>query len=72
MRRSTPFGLVKVIDEEDDSLHKTRSGIGIGTPCYMAPEQALDAAHVDERADIFSVGAILTDQLARDAWYTTP
>ena len=53
------FGLVKVIDEEDDSLHKTRSGIGIGTPCYMAPEQALDAAHVDERADIFSLGAIL-------------
>jgi len=53
------FGLVKVIDEENDSLHKTRSGIGIGTPCYMAPEQALDAAHVDERADVFSLGAIL-------------
>ena len=53
------FGLVKLIGEGNDSLHKTRSGIGIGTPCYMAPEQALDAAHVDERADIFSLGAIL-------------
>ncbi len=52
------FGLVKVLGD-DDSLHKTRSGIGIGTPCYMAPEQALDAAHVDERADVFSLGAIL-------------
>ena len=27
------FGLVKVIDAENDSLHKTRTGIGIGTPC---------------------------------------
>ena len=52
------FGLVKVLGD-NDSLHKTRSGIGIGTPCYMAPEQALDAAHVDERADVFSLGAIL-------------
>lgn len=54
----TDFGLAKIV-EGPVGRHETRTGVGLGTPSYMAPEQIRDAAHVDQRADVFSLGAIL-------------
>jgi serine/threonine protein kinase len=51
------FGLAKAIDDEDNSL--TQSGTGLGTPYYMAPEQARNAKHVDGRCDIYALGVTL-------------
>ncbi|MEM8873879.1 MAG: serine/threonine-protein kinase [Planctomycetota bacterium] len=37
----------------------TQMSVAMGTPAYMAPEQALDAANVDQRADIYALGCSL-------------
>ena len=49
------FGLVK----DESELSSTRSGVAMGTPRYMAPEQIRDAKTADQRSDVFSLGALL-------------
>lgn len=53
----TDFGLAKLVDSHD-SL--TRTGATIGTPSYMAPEQAAGrTGQVNARSDVYSLGAVL-------------
>jgi serine/threonine-protein kinase len=53
----TDLGLARATDDSDTSL--TRTGTGVGTPLYTAPEQARDAKRVDARSDIYSLGCVL-------------
>jgi tetratricopeptide (TPR) repeat protein len=48
----------------------TRSGVVVGTPSYMAPEQVRGASRVDGRADVFSLGCVLFHCLAGQAPFT--
>ena len=57
------FGLVKVIGDSDGGSELTRSGIVMGSPRYMAPEQ-VESRAVDHRADIYAFGALLYHMLA--------
>jgi serine/threonine-protein kinase len=57
--RVTDFGLAKALDLQAGGPQRTQSGVALGTPAYMAPEQVRDAARVDHRADLFSLGALL-------------
>jgi formylglycine-generating enzyme required for sulfatase activity/serine/threonine protein kinase len=58
--RILDFGLAKVRRAQDGSAHDlTGSGQVLGTPEYMAPEQVLNAARADIRADIYSLGCAL-------------
>ena len=50
------FGLAKATDED---MSMTQSGTGLGTPYYMAPEQARNAKYVDGRTDIYALGITL-------------
>jgi serine/threonine protein kinase len=52
----TDLGLVK---ETLSDLNLTRTGRGLGTPHFMAPEQFKNAKNVDARCDIYSLGATL-------------
>ncbi len=56
----TDFGLAKQADR-GESL--TRTGVAVGTPSYMAPEQATGRKDVTPAADIYSLGAILYELL---------
>ncbi|HTU88796.1 MAG TPA: family 16 glycoside hydrolase, partial [Gemmataceae bacterium] len=53
------FGLAKVMREKSEDTGLTGEGKMLGTPDYIAPEQTLDAAKADIRADIYSLGCTL-------------
>jgi serine/threonine protein kinase len=53
------FGLAKATREKKDDTGLTGEGKMLGTPDYIAPEQTLDAAKADIRADIYSLGCTL-------------
>jgi hypothetical protein len=55
----TDFGLAKLLDAEQGL---SRTGIVMGTPCYMAPEQA-EGKKIGPLADVYALGAILYEML---------
>ena len=62
----TDFGIAKAIqasrvDAASDSL--TQLGTSVGTPAYMAPEQAAGDPNLDHRADIYAVGVLAYEML---------
>ncbi len=57
----TDFGLAKEVEVESELTH---SGQMLGTPAYMAPEQALgEHASVDRQSDVYALGAMLYEML---------
>ena len=55
------LGLAKIVGDASSGM--TGTGVGMGTPQYMSPEQFEDARSVDHRADIFSLGVTLYHML---------
>jgi len=51
------FGLAKLAESEDNRLQKTRTGVMMGTPEYVSPEQAR-GKNVDHRTDLYALGVI--------------
>ncbi|TMQ07800.1 MAG: serine/threonine protein kinase [Deltaproteobacteria bacterium] len=58
------FGIAKLGNGAPSASQNTQTGALIGTPLYMAPEQARAAGAIDHRADLYSLGCILYHMLA--------
>ena len=58
------FGISKWRAGETEIDELTQTGVVLGSPKYMAPEQLFGSADVDSRADVWSIGAILYEMLA--------
>ncbi|MEZ4222345.1 MAG: protein kinase [Polyangiaceae bacterium] len=62
--RLLDFGVAKLVGATDGSGELTRTGAIVGTPHYMAPEQAFAERDVDQRADLWAVGVIAYECLS--------
>ncbi len=59
------FGISKLVgDAATDELRATRTGVVIGTPTYMSPEQIAGAPDIDSRIDVYALGVMLYEMLA--------
>ena len=58
------FGVAKAASEASGGSQVTTAGVALGTPAYMAPEQAAADPHLDHRVDIYAVGVLAYELLA--------
>ena len=66
------FGIAKVMDAAGGMGSKTKTGVLLGTPAYMSPEQIKNAKDVDARSDLWSAGVMLYEMLTGKVAFPAP
>jgi len=65
------FGIARALSTAG-AERLTETGLALGTPYYMSPEQASGDPHVDGRADVYALGCVLYEMLVGEPPYTGP
>ncbi len=66
------FGIAKVMDAAGGMGSRTRTGMLLGTPAYMSPEQVRSPRDVDARADLWSAGVMFYEMLTGRVAFPAP
>jgi Tol biopolymer transport system component/tRNA A-37 threonylcarbamoyl transferase component Bud32 len=66
------FGVAKAVHEATGRQTLTTAGVALGTPTYMAPEQAAASPHIDHRADLYAFGVMAYEMLTGQPPFTAP
>lgn len=67
----TDFGIAKALSEVGPGT-LTGTGVAIGTPHYMSPEQAAGERNIDARSDLYSLGVVAYEMMTGDLPFTAP
>ena len=66
------FGVAKAVSEATGRQTLTTAGVALGTPTYMAPEQAAADPHTDHRADLYAFGVMAYEMLTGQPPFVGP
>jgi serine/threonine protein kinase len=66
------FGIAKVMDAAGGMGQRTRTGMLLGTPAYMSPDQVRSAKDVDARTDLWSAGVMFYEMLTGRSAFPAP
>ena len=58
------FGIARAVTAAADTEALTQTGMSLGTPSYMSPEQAMGEKHIDGRSDQYSLACVMYEMLA--------
>ena len=66
------FGIALAASRGPGGARMTETGMSLGTPHYMSPEQALGERNLDARSDVYALGCVLHEMLAGEPPFTGP